>query len=331
MSIGGRRGSHPQGNPEVMAAIQGLDPSNPTDLATLQAIAQGGQASLGQWQNIAWSGDPKKEDERQEERELAASLLGGDYGRAQELSEGALATSRAGKASSLQGVGKVVGKAAQYAAPVLALTGVGLPLAAGIGAAGALAQGKGLKGAAMGAGGAVAGHLVNRSGVLDRASQLMRSGGGQGPATTAGGSGGGGGGGILGTVRDVGAQFGINSPRDLLELGIGAAGAVRGGQQMGRADSARATALAQAQQDYAGRSGLRQTAMRGLTGPEPERQDRDLVDRGNPFSTGARQQPARGQAAMAAARSLEDMDTPAPPAMTMVRRPVRRPMAAGVY
>jgi hypothetical protein len=51
---------------------------------------------------------------------------------------------------------KGAGKIAKYAAPVLAMTGVGAPLAAGIGAAGALASGGGVKDALLSGGGALA-------------------------------------------------------------------------------------------------------------------------------------------------------------------------------
>lgn len=63
---------------------------------------------------------------------------------------------------------KGVGKIAKYAAPVLAMTGVGAPLAAGIGAAGALASGGGVKDALLSGGSALAAGQVKGGSFMDK-------------------------------------------------------------------------------------------------------------------------------------------------------------------
>jgi hypothetical protein len=201
---------------------------------------------------------------------------------------------------------RAVGKVARVAAPVLGATGIGLPLAAGIGlAGGALSKvGRGnlgdIAGSAVGgAAGGAAGSALNGSGILGRAVGLLR---GAGRAGAAGGEGGGGG--ILDTIRSVGSSLGINNVRDLAELvGAGAAG-VQGAGDMAGAERRRNQALDLATADYAARAPLRADAIRNLTN-EPVRRPRTaLADRGNAFSTGARGGPNSGNSARSAAASL---------------------------
>jgi len=74
-----------------------------------------------------------------------------------------------GFGSFLKKAVKGLGKVAKIAAPVVGLTGVGLPWAAGLGALGGLASGGGkgaLEGAAMGAGGSLAGKGLSALGGL---------------------------------------------------------------------------------------------------------------------------------------------------------------------
>lgn len=126
-----------------------------------------------------------------------------------------------GFGSFLKKAVKGIGKVAKVAAPVLAMTGVGAPLAAGIGALGGVMSGGGLKGAATGAlgglGGAGAKAGLGKLGVA--LPQLFGGGAGAGAADASGASGGGGVGGFLGKL--------VGGAGDLVK-GLGNAGSTGG-------------------------------------------------------------------------------------------------------
>lgn len=188
-------------------------------------------------------------------------------------------------ASFLKKLGKTIGKVAQFAAPVLAATGVGAPLAIGLGAAGGALQGgkpkEWLKRAAIGGGGAALGAAARGSGALGKAGGWLQKaagavGGGGGQGGAAGGAPGGGG--------------GWRSLADLAPVALGAYGAYQGNQDMNRARGLDDRMLAMAEQDYASRAPMRQQAMQMLqqqmqgNGQPQQQPPPSMFGGSNPFS-----------------------------------------------
>lgn len=222
------------------------------DTATLQAIAQGGRASLGQWSDIAWSGDPKKEDERQEERQLAQALLSGNTEQAQHLVQQANATYKPATGGTISDIAKTAAKVAPIAA--LAIPGVGPVLGAGIAAgtnalrqatdvqpgfdAGSVAR----SGAAGAAAGAANQHLLNGQGALAIPAVvggIAHGAGGVGSALLGAGRQ------ALGAVSGSGSGSGGGfNLGDAAQLGLGIAGTVGAANRQGQSDAYRRQALA---------------------------------------------------------------------------------------
>jgi hypothetical protein len=185
----------------------------------------------------------------------------------------------------LKKVGKGVGKIASIAAPVLAATGVGIPLAAAVGAAGGALQGgkpkQWLKRAALGAGTtALAGGLAGKAGFLSKlgggkgiagkvgnvAGQVVRGAAGL-PAQAAGGAGGG----------------GMPSLADLGQLGLAGYSMFRGHQDANRARRLEDQMLRQSEQEYALGAPMRDEMRRVAMLPTNTAMLRDTQ---NPFSQG---------------------------------------------
>lgn len=165
----------------------------------------------------------------------------------------------------LKKIGKVVGKGLQIASPILAATGVGMPLAIAAGATGGALQGgkpkEWLKRAAIGGGtaalGGVAGKLASGSGGVGKLAgkvggALVGRGGAPGGAP-------GGLGGALPSLLDIG------------QIGLGAYGAYQGNKDMGRARDLDNRMLDMQEQEWAAgapmRDQARQLAMQQPQGP----------------------------------------------------------------
>ena len=189
---------------------------------------------------------------------------------------------------------KKVGKFAQKAAPALAfIPGVGTLAAAGIGAAGGLIGGNGLRGAAKGAIGGAAGGLAQAG--------LSRLGGGANPLAKwasgrGGGSalssgikgvgGGGGGGGIGGAIRGVGSFI-----KDNPQLALGGLGALQNAHQQSRFEGQQGEALDAARQQMQGQQQFRDMLMQRFAN-QPQTDfsqtgNQVFQDKGNPFFRGA--------------------------------------------
>lgn len=197
--------------------------------------------------------------------------------------------------SFLKKVGKGIGKVTSVASPLLMATGVGAPLALGLGAAGGFASGHNLgevlKGAAKNfalgsAGKAVAGlaglskaAAAKAGGVSAVGSQPRMIGVGPGGTPlfdqTGELSGGGGGGngvvdalkGILGGNKAGGGTDWGSILGNLGKVGVTAAGAYSSAKQQGKADDLRDKALKMVESEYAEAAPLRKLGMAGLTDP----------------------------------------------------------------
>jgi hypothetical protein len=200
--------------------------------------------------------------------------------------------------SFLKKVGKGIGKVTSVASPLLMATGVGAPLALGLGAAGGFASGHNLgevlKGAAKnfalgGAGKALSGGLKGLS-VLSKADMLKNGVQGaskvagigpggvpmidQNGAYAAGQPGAGGGGGVLDAIKGLlgGNSSGGGTDWGKIlgtvgKVGVGAAGAYSSAKQQGKADDLRDKALKLVEGEYAEGAPLRKLGMAGLTDP----------------------------------------------------------------
>lgn len=163
-------------------------------------------------------------------------------------------------ASFLKKLGKGLGKALQVAAPVLAMTGVGAPLAIAAGAAGGAMQGgkpkEWLRRAAVGGAGGALGAAAKGAGVAGKAGGWLQKAGGMAakaaPAMMGSGGQPGGGGGAL------------RSLADLAPVALGAYGAYQGNQDMNRARQLDERMLGMAEQDYASRAPMRQMTLQML-------------------------------------------------------------------
>lgn len=186
-------------------------------------------------------------------------------------------------ASFLKKVSRGLGKALQVAAPVLAMTGVGAPLAIGLGAAGGAMQGgkpkQWLKRAAIGGGAAGLGALAKGSGALGKAGGwLSKAGGMAGKAA-----------GAMGGAGPPGAGGGgaLRSLADLAPVALGAYGAYQGNQDMNRARELDDRMLGMAEQDYASRAPMRQQAMQmmqqQMQGGPPQQPAPSMFRGSNPF------------------------------------------------
>ena len=180
-----------------------------------------------------------------------------------------------GIGNALKGVGKTLGKVAQFAAPLLAATGIGSPLAMAAMAAGGsvLKGGRPLEHLASGAGAYGAGAL---------------RGGGNAAQAAAGAGGGGGGGGILDSIQKAlgGGKIGLG---DIVQAIPGILGTIESARAGGKRNTALdrqlglATDLArdQAPLRQAGSSALLQRiAAGGRAMPDFSR----IVQTGNPFA-----------------------------------------------
>lgn len=166
-------------------------------------------------------------------------------------------------------LGKVLGKAAKYAAPALALTGVGAPVAAAIGAGGAALEkassggnlGDAVKAGALGAAGGLAGGVAGKA---------------VGGATASK------------SILQKALGFAKANPQLLL----GAAGAIQSAAQQSSANKKANAAIDIAKQDYASRGPLRQLILQQALGFGQPQAPLDLsagFNMGNPYQ----QLPAR--------------------------------------
>jgi len=170
----------------------------------------------------------------------------------------------------LGGLVKGIGKVAQVAAPIVGMVpGVGAPLAAGIGVAGGLLSGGGLKGALKGAAGGALGGLSGK---------LFGAVSGLGGA--AGGAAGGGGGGLGGLIKGVGGFLGKNAPTIL-----GGIGAIQNARDRTRQQDIINRQLGQNDAALARRRMLEERVIQGI-GQQPDRPDLSSIfaDPSNPFA-----------------------------------------------
>jgi hypothetical protein len=188
-------------------------------------------------------------------------------------------------------VGKGVGKIASIAAPVLAMTGVGLPLAAAIGGVGGALQGgkpkQWLKRAALGAGTTALAGGVGKLAAGKGAGFLSKLGGGKGIAGKVGGMAGQVMRGAAGMPAQAagGAPMGGGMPSlaDIGQLGLAGYSMFRGHQDANRARRLEDQMLRQSEQEYALGAPMRDEMRRVAMQPTNTSMLRDTQ---NPFSQG---------------------------------------------
>lgn len=154
-------------------------------------------------------------------------------------------------------VGKTLGGIAKIAAPVLAATGAGLPIAAAVGGAGGLLSGGGLKGAATGALGGLAGGALGRMGGIAGIAGPVQNAGGEIIDVASEGALRSGGRGLLGGISD----FISRDPMKAAGIGLAGLNIYQGAKQQGRANEINTQLLQQAQAQQAERDRARQVLM----------------------------------------------------------------------
>lgn len=285
MPLMGQHSQNSGGTQGLMAALQALaNKGDPASLATIQKIAAGGKttgAEVPGWnETIDWSTDTGHGNTggRAADRAEAAALLSGNTGQVSSIEANKAATHKDWTGGDL----------AKYAPAALALIpGIGVPLAAGAGAAmGALESKAGLTntsllgGAAGGAavaGGATAAKAALTKALAPGGNALSTSNLTKGAALLAGGG-------------AAGAAGASPSAAGLLNSGLGIASTVQGASDMAAAARNRQAAVDAAQGDYSSLAPVRQAAVAGLLAPRATAPDLTSVysNPQNPFAVARR-------------------------------------------
>lgn len=293
MSLLGSHSTNAGGSQGLMAALQALaNKGDPASLATIQKIAAGGTttgAEVPGWnESIDWGGPDTGHGNtggRAADRAEAAALLSGNTGQI-----GSIEANKAAVHKDWTG-----GDLAKYAPAALALIpGIGIPLAAGAGAAmGALESKAGLTntsllgGAAQG--GAIAGGATAAKQALTKAfapstgapsgpSSLLST----GNVTKAAA--------LLGGGAAAGAAGSSPTTAGLLNTALGIGSTVQGASDMAAAARNRQAAVDAAQGDYASLAPVRQASVAALLAPRATRPDLTSVysNSQNPFAVARR-------------------------------------------